>query len=85
MLGYLEAYTKEKIFFIAGKEFATFSMEGHILILYPKHYMGYVQVVSDSMKSCQTHFEWKDSHCVKLLQMSGCDAVVILMNMSLFM
>ena len=30
---YLEANTKEKIFFITGKEFATFGMEGHVLIM----------------------------------------------------
>ena len=30
---YLEAYTKEKVYFIAGKEFADFGMQGHILII----------------------------------------------------
>ena len=30
---YLETYTKENVFFIAGKEFDTFSMEGHVLII----------------------------------------------------
>ena len=30
---YLEAYTKEKVYFIAGKEFTTFRMEGHVLII----------------------------------------------------
>ena len=31
--GYLEGYTKEKIYFIAGKELTTFGMEGHVLII----------------------------------------------------
>ena len=30
---YLDVYTKVKIYFIAGKEFNTFRMEGHILII----------------------------------------------------
>ena len=30
---YLEAFTKEKIYFITGKEFATFRMEGHVLVI----------------------------------------------------
>ena len=30
---YLEAYTKDEIYFIARNEFTTFGMEGHILII----------------------------------------------------
>ena len=30
---YLESYTKEKIFIIAGKEFASVGLEGHVLII----------------------------------------------------
>ena len=30
---YLEAYKKEKIYFNATKEFTTFGMEGHILVV----------------------------------------------------
>ena len=30
---YLEAYTKEKIYFVARKEFTTFRMQGHMVII----------------------------------------------------
>ncbi len=30
---YLESYTQEKVYFIAGPEFAPFGLEGHILLL----------------------------------------------------
>ena len=36
---YLEAYTKEKFYFITRKEFTTFGMEGHILIISKALYM----------------------------------------------
>ena len=79
---YLEAHTKEKMYsyFIAGKEFATFRMECCILIR-SRAFLGYVQVINDFMKFSQTCFTWKNSHGAKLIQMSGCDATVILMNM----
>ena len=32
-MAYLEALTKEKIYFVAGKEFSAFGLEGHTLIL----------------------------------------------------
>ena len=52
---YLEAYTKEEILFIARKEFTTFRMEGHILIiskvLYGLHTSGkwFHEVLSDTL------------------------------------
>ena len=46
---YLEAYTKEKIYFIARREFTT--LEWKVMYsLNLKHYVGYVQVVNYSMK-----------------------------------
>jgi hypothetical protein len=30
---YLESYTQEKVFIIAGPEFASFNLEGHILLI----------------------------------------------------
>ena len=50
-----------------------------------KHYTGYVQKVDKFMKSSQTHNTWKDSHHAKPTQMSGCDAMMVFMNMLLFM
>ena len=35
---YLEALTHEKIYFIAGEEFAPFGVEGHTLVLYKALY-----------------------------------------------
>ena len=35
---YLEALTNEKIYFIAGPEFAAFGLEGHTLVLYKALY-----------------------------------------------
>ena len=43
--------------------------------LYLKYYMGYVQVVNDSMKFLQTCFTLKDSHHAKLILIYGYDAM----------
>ena len=45
---YLEAYTKGKIYFIAGKEFAAEAWKV-MYSLYLKHYTGCIQVVNDFM------------------------------------
>ena len=37
-MAYLEALTKEKIYFVAGKEFSAFGLEGHTLILFKALY-----------------------------------------------
>ena len=54
---YLVTYTKEKMYFIAGKEFNTFRMEGHVLILSK----------ANSMKFSQTHYELQDLCHAKLI------------------
>ena len=67
---YLEAYTKEKTCFIARREFATFGIEGHILINL-KHYMGYNQAENDFMKFLQTCFILKDLHHARPILVYG--------------
>ena len=77
---YLEAYTKEKIYFITGTEFTT--LEWRVTYsLYLEHYMGYEQVENDFIKFSQILFTLKDLCTANPILMYGCDAMVIHMNM----
>ena len=68
---YLEAYTREKINFTVRKEFTTFRIEGHVLIISKAPHMGYGQVENNFIKFLQIYFTSKDLHPVKQILMYG--------------